>query len=269
MKHQSILFIAFVYIRKMIKVSVIGSGNVAHHIIKALSINENVDLIEVYARNTNSLFNLLPIDKVVSDINLLKDADLYIIAVSDCAIAEISDNFNLSNQLVVHTSGSFGIDDLNSKNRKGVFYPLQTFSKSKSVDFKTVPICIEAQNKDDLELISKVAHSISDKVYNIDSSQRKAMHVAAVFVSNFVNHLYQIGSDICVEKQIPFDILLPLIQETAQKIAVMTPQMAQTGPAKRGDLDTINGHLTYLSDKNNKEIYSILTQSIIEHGKKL
>ena len=253
----------------MIQVTIIGSGNLATHLIQAFSGNENIELVEVYARNTSNLAGIVPADKIAADINLLKKADLYVIAVSDIAIAEVSDNLNFNNQLVVHTSGGIDVDALNSKNRKGVFYPLQTFSKNKTVDFKIIPICIEAQDEKDFELISQVARAISKQVFKIDSQQRKAIHVAAVFVCNFVNHLYQIGHEICVENQIPFEILLPLIKETALKLETIEPEAAQTGPAKRNDLITIAAHLEFLALENQKNIYSILTQSIQANGKEL
>ena len=132
-----------------------------------------------------------------------------------------------------------------------------------------VPICLETEYQSDYVLLEKVADAISDKVYKIDFTQRKAIHVSAVFVCNFVNHLYQIGSDICLENQVPFEILLPLIQETASKIEILSPENAQTGPAKREDIVTINSHLKFLSDENQKDIYKMLTKSIIDDGKKL
>ena len=159
--------------------------------------------------------------------------------------------------------------DLENKNRKGVFYPLQTFSKNAVVNFEAIPICLESENNDDYKLLETVAKSISDKVFNINSNQRKALHVSAVFVNNFVNHLYKIGNDICIENNIPFEILQPLITETANKITSLSPNEAQTGPAKRNDTQTINTHLQFLSDENQKEIYKILTKSIIDNGKKL
>lgn len=132
-----------------------------------------------------------------------------------------------------------------------------------------VPLCIEAQNNNDLQILKKVAKSISNKVFEIDSNQRKSLHVAAVFVSNFVNHLYKLGSDICEEHNVSFEILKPLIAETANKIEYLKPVDAQTGPAKRNDTTTINKHLAILTDDNQKEIYKLLTKSIIDHGKKL
>ena len=130
-------------------------------------------------------------------------------------------------------------------------------------------MCIEAENQADYQVLELVAKTISDTVFNINSEQRKALHVAAVFVNNFVNHLYQIGHDICIENNIPFEILNPLIQETANKVISLSPKEAQTGPAKRNDTQTINSHLSFLSDETQKEIYKTLTKSIIDNDKKL
>lgn len=253
----------------MIKVVIIGSGNVAQHLILAFQKAENIELVQVLARNKNSVAHLLDSDKITSDYNKLKEVDLYIISVSDDAISEVSHLFPFNNKLVAHTSGSVAIAELCNTNRKAVFYPLQTLSKKKEVDFKSVPLCIEAQNENDLQLLNEVAKSISDKVYEINSEQRKSLHVAAVFVSNFVNHLYKLGSDICTEHNVPFEILKPLILETAKKVQVLPPNDAQTGPAKRKDTTTINKHLAILTDENQKEIYKMLTKSIIDNGKKL
>ncbi|MEO8236142.1 MAG: Rossmann-like and DUF2520 domain-containing protein [Flavobacterium sp.] len=253
----------------MIRVVIIGSGNVAQHLIKAFAKSDIVEITQVFSRKKESLTNLLDSSKITSNLNALIDADLYIISVSDNAIAEVSHQLNIENKLVVHTSGSVDIIDLNDKNRKGVFYPLQTFSKNAAISFDIIPICLEAENKEDYKLLETVAKSISDKVFNINSNQRKALHVSAVFVNNFVNHLYKIGNDICNDNNIPFEILQPLITETANKIASLSPNEAQTGPAKRNDTQTINTHLQFLTDENQKEIYKILTKSIIDNGKKL
>ena len=253
----------------MIQVVIIGSGNVAQHLISAFAKCESVAVIQVFARDKNTLTHLLDSNKITSNFTDLKEADIYIIAVSDDAIAEVSSKIPFTNKLVAHTSGSFSIDDLDNKNRKAVFYPLQTFSKNVAINFKEIPICLEAQNKEDYTILEKVAQNISDKTYIINSNQRKALHVSAVFVCNFVNHLYQIGNEICQENQLDFDILKPLIQETANKIMKLSPNDAQTGPAKRNDTQTINSHLNFLSDQNQKDIYKMLTKSIIDNGKKL
>jgi predicted short-subunit dehydrogenase-like oxidoreductase (DUF2520 family) len=253
----------------MIRVSIIGSGNLAQHLIVAFSKTTDIELVQVFARKEEALAHLINPDKIYTNFNDIIAADLFIIAITDDAINDVSAVIPFSNELVVHTSGSVSIAAIDNKNRQGVFYPLQTFSKSKEVDFKSIPICIETKNEKDFQILEKVAKSISNTVYKINSEQRKALHIAAVFVCNFVNHLYQIGNDICIENDLPFDILKPLIQETANKILTLSPNQAQTGPAKRKDIQTINAHLSFLSDENQKEIYKMLTKSIIDNGKKL
>ncbi len=257
----------------MIKLSIIGSGNVAQHLIVALQnsiINgAEMELVQVFARQKTSVTQLLDFNNITHNWSTLAEADLYILAVSDDAISTVSEQIPYKNKLVVHTSGGISLEILASNNRKGVFYPLQTFSKNKTVDFKIIPICIESQNASDYQLLQKVAQTISDAVFAINSEQRKALHLAAVFVNNFTNHLYKIGNDICKENNVPFEILKPLIQETAEKITQLSPNEAQTGPAIRNDIETINAHLSFLSDENQKNIYKILTQSIQNNGKKL
>ena len=257
----------------MIKVSIIGSGNVAQHLIVALQnsiINDaEIELVQAFARQKSTLSHLLDFNKITDDWKTLAEADLYIIAVSDESISAVSEQIPYKNKLVVHTSGGISLEILASNNRKGVFYPLQTFSKNKAVNFKSIPICLESQNASDYQLLQNVAQAISDSVFAINSEQRKALHLAAVFVNNFTNHLYKIGNDICIENNVPFEILKPLIQETAEKITQLPPNEAQTGPAIRNDIETINAHLSFLSDENQKNIYNILTQSIQNNGKKL
>lgn len=253
----------------MIRLSIIGSGNVAQHLIQAFSKTAETELVQVFARKPDAVSHLIPMEKIVSDYSELKTVDLIIISVTDDAIAEVSKQLLFQGQLVAHTSGSLAMEALDDKNRKGVFYPLQTFSKSKEVDFRIIPICLEAENESDYITLETVAKSISNSINNINSEQRKALHVAAVFVSNFTNHMYQIGYEICRDNQISFDILKPLIQETAHKILSLPPNEAQTGPARRKDTQTINAHLNFLADENQKEIYKMLTKSIIDNGKKL
>lgn len=253
----------------MIKITIIGSGNVAQHLIEAFAKSNAVEIIQVYSRTQKQISPLLDSSKIVNDWSSLKEADLYIIAVSDDAIASVSSQLPFENRLVIHTSGSAQLTSLDDKNRKGVFYPLQTFTKGKTIDFKTIPFCLETQFENDYILLEKVASSISESVYKIDSHQRKALHVAAVFVNNFTNYLYQLGNEICQENHVPFDILKPLILETAEKLLTLSPKDAQTGPAKRNDISTIEAHESFLSNENQSTIYKILTQSIQNHGKKL
>lgn len=246
-------------------INIIGSGNVAHHLVRALTDLSNYKIQNVAVRSLDKVADFLPKDLIVTAVEDLKPTDITLISVTDSAIAEVSARIPYKDSLVVHTSGTTALEVLNGKNRKGVFYPLQTFSKNKEINFKEVPLCLEAVNTDDLIELKLLAEELSDKVFEISSEQRKSLHVAAVFVSNFTNHLYSIGNEICNENNIPFDILKPLINETADKINYLNPKDAQTGPAVRFDQKTIKAHQDFLTNKTYKEIYNLITQSIQEN----
>lgn len=253
----------------MIKVTLIGSGNLAHHFISVFHTTPGIEIVQVFSRKqTISIPDIAP-NKIVSKFEDLKPADVYLICVNDSAIEEVSSLLPFKNSLVLHTAGAMPLTILNSKNKRGVFYPLQTFTKGKKVDFTTIPLCIETEDADSYALVEKLAKTISPIVYPMSSSQRKALHLAAVFVNNFTNHLYHIGYEICQEHQIPFEVLQPLIKETARKMESLTPSQAQTGPAIRADHTTIEAHKALLTNENHLKIYNILTQSIQDHGKKL
>lgn len=251
----------------MIKVVILGGGNVAIQLAKAFKNAKKVKLIQQYYRSKPDAFFLENNIATTQNITELRNADLYIIAISDDAIIEFSKKIIIQNKLVVHTSGSVSMQDLKCSANKGVFYPLQTISKQKKIKFKNIPICIEAEKDTDYKLLEKVAKSISKKVYAINSEQRKSLHVAAVFVNNFVNHLYKIGNDICEDKNVDFEILKPLIEETAKKIKSLKPKNVQTGPAKRNDQKTITKHLKLLTNKQQK-MYTLLTDSILDTEEK-
>ncbi|WP_108869829.1 Rossmann-like and DUF2520 domain-containing protein [Aquimarina aquimarini] len=254
----------------MIRVIIIGSGNVAKHLYIALHDQKSVAVIQCYNRKGILLHPNQKKDTVTKELDTLKDADIYILAVSDNAIKEVSNSLPINNKLIVHTSGSVPMNILKGTNKKGVFYPLQTFSKNKIVDFKAIPICIEAESPNDSELLKKLALTLSKKVYEISSEQRNVLHVSAVFVNNFTNHLFSIANDICTDHQIPFEILHPLILETAQKATTISPDIAQTGPAIREDSTTIQRHLKTIKNNTQKDIYQTLTRAIQnKHGKKL
>ena len=245
----------------MIRITIIGGGNVATHLIKAFNKAKEVSLLQVYARNIAKIEHFKNIVSITSSLDLLMDADVYIIAVSDDAIIDVSSKIDKKNALIVHTSGSASLNSLKNKGRKGVFYLLQSFSKNKEINFNEIPFCLEAENKQDFKILQKLAKAIGKKTYAINSEQRKKLHVAAVFVNPFPNPLSLIGNDICKQNNVPFEILLPLIKETSLKIEQLEPKNAQTGPAIRKDKKTINNHLNLLND-DQQEIYKILTKSI-------
>src|SRR5690606_21259268 len=146
------------------------------------------------------------------------------------------------------------IEELDAKNRRGVFYPLQTFSKSREIDYSQIPLCLEAE-ENDMKILEAVASAISKNHYHMDSQKRKALHVAAVFVSNFVNHMYVAGESVVSDHDIPFEVLKPLILETAQKVQSMEPAQAQTGPSIRNDQGTIAAHKDFLQNSRFAELY--------------
>jgi len=241
----------------MIKVALLGRGNVSFHLAKAFRTTENVEVHVYDSREEPS--------KVVKN-----SADVFIIAVSDSAIKEVSEKLRGVDAIVAHTSGGVAINELPSDYGRGVFYPLQTFTKEKDLDFSNIPICIEAENQKDASILSELARSISMNVQEVSSTQRKSLHLAAVFANNFTNHLYQIAHNICEENDLSFNLVKPLIFETADKIKTLDPFRAQTGPARRNDFATISGHLELLKNADQKEIYSQLSISIQKtYGKKL
>jgi predicted short-subunit dehydrogenase-like oxidoreductase (DUF2520 family) len=253
----------------MINIVILGGGNVAYHLTNALLKNDAVHVVQVYNRNLKKINCFKNSTSITNNLSDLAAADIYILAVSDNAIATLSSALNFKNKLVVHTSGSMAMSELKSASKKGVFYLLQSFSKERKIDFSSVPVCIEAETEKDLSLLETLAKSMSKNCYRIHSDQRKSLHVAAVFVNNFVNHLYHIGHEICEQNKVPFEILLPLILETANKITTLSPLEAQTGPAKRNDTKTIEKHIAMLT-KNQQEIYTLLTKSIYNtYGEKL
>ncbi|VAW09828.1 FIG137884: hypothetical protein [hydrothermal vent metagenome] len=254
----------------MISITIIGTGIVAKHLCDAFALSDSVILKQVIGRNKKALLHFQNYTETSSDYKGIKNSDIYIIAISDDVIRTIAEYLTEKKGLIVHTSGSISVHALPKENRTGVFYPLQTFSDGRKIDFNTVPICIEAEDEHDLALLKKLAGTISGSIFEISSDQRRPLHLAAVFVNNFTNHLYAIGQDICQENELPFDLLKPLLLETAKKIGDLSPIDAQTGPARRKDQNTIDGHLKRLRHKNQKEIYKVLTRSIKEtYGEKL
>jgi predicted short-subunit dehydrogenase-like oxidoreductase (DUF2520 family) len=248
-------------------VVIIGAGNLATQL--ALSLFEKgIQVKQVYSRKIESASELARKvnARFTNDLSqLLSDADLYVIAVKDSAIQEVLENFGIGeDQLVVHTAGSVPMSILEGfTSNYGVFYPLQTFSKSRKVDFSNIPICIEANHPYNMMKLEKLGEKLSKSVNQINSEERKTLHLAAVFVNNFVNHLYAVGSDILHDKKMDFDLLKPLIRETAEKIESLPPIDAQTGPAKRNDQNTIDAQLKMLHDKPEfQKIYSFATESI-------
>jgi predicted short-subunit dehydrogenase-like oxidoreductase (DUF2520 family) len=254
----------------MISVIILGAGNIATHLFKAFNKAENISVNQWFNRSLKTIDTYKNSVEITDDLSKLKEADIYILAVSDDAISDLSSKLPFNNKLVVHTSGSVSVYDLDKKNNRGVLYPLQTFSKNAEIDFINVPICIETIDKKNYPILKKLVLSIGSPAKKINSDQRKVLHLAAVFVNNFTNQLYRIGHEITESEGAEFDILKPLILETAKKIESLSPYMAQTGPAKRNDKKTIKRHLKQLeNNSHHQDIYKLLTASIQKtHGRK-
>ena len=228
------------------KIAFIGKGRVATHMSKAFLSAQH----DVVMCGGKTLSCQVP-----------ADADVVIISIKDDAIEEVAAGLHCSDALVLHTSGSVSIEAIQSK-RRGVIYPMQTFSFEREVDFSRVPLFLEASSEDDMHLLSRLAYDISDKQYPLGSTQRKTLHLAAVICCNFVNHLLALSNEVLNASDIPFQTLLPLIDETIAKIHSIPPAEAQTGPAVRWDEKVMSSHIDMLSDPLHKDIYRLLSESI-------
>jgi len=255
------------------KIVMIGAGNLATQLGLALH-EKNIRIQQVFSRTLESAKTLA--DKLdASHTNELSkldtDADLYLIAVKDSSIQSILENLPaIDDQLIVHTAGSVPMMVLDGFSANyGVFYPIQTFSKNRKIDFSNIPICIEANHPSNLVKLQELAGKLSGTIRQINSEERKILHLAAVFVNNFVNHFYAIGADLLHDNKMKFDLLIPLIKETALKIETLSPIASQTGPAKRNDQNVIQSHLKMLEDKPEyRKIYSFVSDSIFQLDKK-
>jgi predicted short-subunit dehydrogenase-like oxidoreductase (DUF2520 family) len=246
------------------EVNIIGAGNVAFHLAHAL-VKNGVNVLNVVSRSQEKSQNLADSlgAKSVQTIPELLDADLTVIAVSDDSVKTVSDLVR-RDQFTVHTSGTVPLDFISSDHR-GVLYPLQTFSSDVALDFNSIPILVECNDPDKLKSLKNLCETISRNVSITSSEQRMHIHMAAVMACNFSNHLYRISESIVESQGMSFEILKPLILETAKKLDRLTPQQAQTGPAARGDIETINKHLDQLdSDPDLRRIYALITDSILQ-----
>jgi predicted short-subunit dehydrogenase-like oxidoreductase (DUF2520 family) len=250
-------------------ISIIGIGNVGSALAIRLH-QKGHRIVQLFSRDHEKAAKLAqevdaqPCSKLH---NILPGADIYILAVHDDAIAKVAQAISVGDALVVHSSGATPLDVFEGiVANYGVFYPLQTFSPAYPPDFSELPICISANKPENLQCLVDLAKTICPNVYTITEAQRQALHVAAVFVNNFTNHLFSIAHEICDQEEVDFNILKPLIRQTVRKIEQSVPSTVQTGPAARGDEGTITRHFKWL-DQNRLDyeaIYQILTNSILK-----
>ena len=256
-----------------LKFCFIGAGNLATQLSVALQ-KAGYQIVQVYSRTDESakmLAEKLNTQYTTQKSELVKDADIYFVALKDSVVNDFLSEIDFTDKLLVHCSGSMPMSVLrNFTVNYGVLYPLQTFSKNREVRFKEIPVFIEASNSQIKNQLFEIGEKISDSVSELNSEKRKSLHIAAVLACNFVNHFYALSAAYLREQEIPFEVLHPLILETAQKAVDMPPKQAQTGPAIRFDENIINDHLNTLSDNPRlKELYNSVSRSIFEfHQKK-
>jgi|SRR5690554_1932227 len=254
-------------------IAVIGTGNLAWHLAPALE-NAGHIVTEVYGRNLDKAAKItsrLYAAEITDDLDFSESqAEIYILSVSDQAIPEIADSIILpEDSLLVHTSGATPMDILaySSASYIGTFYPLQSFTASREVNFGMIPILYESDDKHALKMLGTLAESISSRSYYIKSRDRQALHIAAVFASNFTNHMLRLSEEILERQGLDFEMLKPLVIEQISKSLEMGPEASQTGPALRGDLNILDQHYQFLSYREQiAEIYKLISQDIIDQN---
>ena len=230
-----------------------GAGNLAWHLSKEFQ-KKGQNILQIYNRTEKkgeALSKILQCDFTSKLENINRNADLYILCISDKSITEIANSLPIENNLVVHTSGAVH-QDLIPQDRRGVFYPLQTFSKGKEIDFMGIPFCVEANHENDKKTLIKLAKTLSLSVHEISSEERKTLHLAAVFANNFSNFMYSISEEILSENNISYH----------------SPKESQTGPAIRDDQTSIDTHMNDLNNGNYYDIYKMLTEKLRAENKK-
>lgn len=249
------------------KIALIGAGNVAHHLAPAL-LKAGVNLCQVYSRTIESARELGMKTGITytSDIfAVYPDCDIYIFCVSDDILLPLFKSIRLNkNALILHTSGSLPMHIFKPfADHYGVLYPLQTFTKKRNLDFGEIPLCIEGSDSKVTAEIRTLAELLSRRVEEVSSEKRKTLHLAAVFANNFVNHFYGIAGKILEKEEMDFDLLRPLIFETAHKVMLLSPENAQTGPARRGDEGVLSMHKALLkNDRKLLNLYTIISEAI-------
>jgi len=256
----------------MNKICFIGAGNLATQLSVSLQ-REGFAIEQIFSRTEKTAGELaarLNTEFTCDPEAITREADMYFVALKDAAFEKVLHKIDFQDSLVVHCSGSMPLSVISGCSANtGVFYPLQTFSKTREVDFRSVPVFVESDSEGNRHMLIRVAKKIAEHVSVMNSEKRKILHISAVFACNFVNHLYTLSSEILNSKDIPFDVIKPLIEETTRKVQVMDPEKAQTGPAVRFDKKIISDHVEQLSGfPGYAELYNSLSKSIFEHHQK-
>lgn len=252
------------------KIVFIGAGNLATRLSLDMQ-RVGMSIGQVYSHTQVSaelLAGKLGCRWTIDPETILGDADLYVFSVKDTVLVDIISKIKPNDGFWVHTAGSMPMRVFEGyAKRYGVLYPLQTFSKSRQVNFNVIPFFLEAGTSEDAVFLNNVASALSENIRFLSSEKRESLHLAAVFACNFTNHMYTLAAKLLAEQGISADVLLPLIDETAAKIHTMTSAEAQTGPAIRYDENVINKHLAMLEDPGMKALYQLLSQSIYKEAR--
>lgn len=254
------------------RVVVIGSGNVAESLAQAIAEAEGLELVQLFARNEERGRRVAELAKCEWSNTNLAEADLYLISVSDNAVADVAKGLPLGEDAVVaHTAGCCPLDSLAPHTHRAVFYPFQTFSVGRKVDFTKGYIFVEGATDHALQVVDEAAHRLTHKVLPADSARRAVIHLSGVFACNFANAMYANAAEILAKEGLPFDIVAPVIEETAKKaIEVGNPALSQTGPARRGDTQTLLRHREMLAEEPlTQDIYDKISEDICERRKTL
>lgn len=247
------------------KIVFIGAGNVATHLATELNKYDN-NILQIYSRTMESaevLASKIGAQATNNISQVIPDADIYIFSVKDSILEELASQLSPNKGLWLHTAGSMPLSVLEKYNsRCGVLYPFQTFTKERIVEWEDIPVFVEANNSDNLAILTKIASELSNKVKEISSEKRRYLHLTGVFACNFTNHMYALSAEMLKKADLPFDVALPLIEETCAKLQELSPREAQTGPAIRYDENVINRHLAMIEDDEVRAIYKLISENI-------
>lgn len=247
------------------KVVCLGAGNVATHLITALY-EHSIDVIQVYSRTLESasiLASRVGATPVTDPEEIIDYADIYLFSLKDSVLESVITQIPSNSGLWIHTSGSVSLDIFRDyTTHYGVLYPFQTFTKNRKLNWGEIPIFVEASDNNSLNTIKAIAKQLSNKTVELSSKERNYLHLTGVFACNFTNHMYTLSKEFLNKINLPFDVVLPLIDETASKVHDLSPEEAQTGPAIRYDENVINKHLSLIEDDIVKQIYKIISDNI-------
>ena len=247
------------------KIVIIGSGNVAESLAQAIAKVEGLQLVQVFARNEERGRKIAELAQSEWSAEKLAEADLYLISVSDNAVAEVAKSLPIPESAVVaHTAGCCTLDSLAPHTHRAVFYPFQTFSAGRKVNFKKGFIFVEGATDHALQVVEEVAHALTENVMPADTTRRAVIHLSGVFACNFANAMYANAAEVLASEGLPFDIVAPVIEETAKKVVKSkNPAHSQTGPARRGDSQTLERHRKMLANEPQKrELYDKISEDI-------